>query len=503
MKSEFYKAYKYIIKKIIKSNGIENLKCKEKRKLLKLLNENPLFDAPTAKPPVTINPFELYYTLYLPEYTENIIKRKSSSVSFKYVLDSSQSQASGIGHYNAMSVRTLTNSDGTQRMKNMYITFKGFRSPNDVDSNEKDENGVLIKRDLKRLYLEEYEITKTDDNGVNIGGLSGQLQYQDEGTGTATSVSRLFFPISHAYGIWEKYKGGYIDWHYDNSGLYLRKLTVNPPGNEAKAWANLSSETALVVEGYKTIVGSTAEILDGLRENVRTRETNLGRLVADSALWFAKQYAAAVNNSIGFNIDVALKHSGAIRSSISGQNITRNDFLLVFPYNDLLIITQLDANQLVAVMENSVSRYPKADGRFLQIAGMTIEFDPTKPGVEGASTLENPSRIMNMSVTRANGEVDKVVENGSIKGDVTRLFGVAFNNYMFIGGDGYSTFMDVKNANKIVKTKVYEQTILERYITEVLKKKVELPLSLNNPRIIVGSSQGIQDTTGPTTGASM
>ena len=73
---------------------------------------------------------------------------------------------------------------------------------------------------------------------------------------------------------------------------------------------------------------------------------------------------------------------------------------------------------------------------------------------------------------------------------------------MYIGGDGYSTFMDVKNANKIVKTKVYEQNILERYITEVLKKKVELPLSLNNPRIIVGSSQGIQDTTGPT-GASM
>jgi len=491
MKYEFYKAYKYIIKKIIKSNGIENLSCKEKKKLLKLLNENPLFDAPPVKPPVTINHFELYYTLYLPEYTENIIKRKSSSVSFKYVLDSSQSQASGIGHYNAMSVRTLTNYDGTQRMKNMYITFKGFRSPNDVDSNEKDEKGTIIKRDLKRLYLEEYEITKTDDNGVNIGGLSGQLQYQDEGTGTATSVSRLIFPISHAYGIWEKYKGGYIDWLYDNSGLYFRKLIVNPPGNEAKAWANLSSETALVVDGYKTVVGSTEVLLDGSRENIRTRETNLGRMIADSALWFGKQYA--VKNSIGFNIDVALKHSGGIRSNIgnSGPIITRGDFLLVFPYNDLLILTQLDANQLVATMENSVSRHPRADGRFLQIAGMSIEFDPTKPGIEGASTIEKPSRIMNMSVTRANGEVDKVVENGVIQGDVKRLFGVAFNSYMFIGGDGYSTFMDVSNNNAskiIVKTKVYEQFILERYIIDVLKKNVDLQLSLNtlnDPRIIM------------------
>lgn len=484
MKSDFFKAYKCIIKKIINSDGIENLSCKEKRKLLKLLNENPLLDEPATKPPVKINPFELYYTLYLAEYTESIKKRKTSSVSFKYVLDSSQSQASGIGHYNAMSVRTLTNSDGTQRMKNMYIMFKGFRSPNDVDSNEKDENGVIIKRDLKRMYLEEFEITKTDDNGANIGGLSGQLQYQDEGTGTATSVSRLIFPISHAYGIWKEYKGGYIDWQYDNSGLYLRKLTVNPPGNEAKAWDNLSSETALVVAGYKTIVGSTANILDGLRENVRTRETNLGRMTADSALWFAKKYA--MNNSIGFNVDVALKHSGGIRTSISGPNITRND-LLVSTYSDLLVITQLDVNQLVAAMENSVSRYPKADGRFLQIAGMTIEFDPTKPGVEGASTLENPSRITKMSVTRANGEVDKVVENGSIQGDVTRLFGVALNNYMLVGGDDYYLFMNVpnNNARKIVKTKVGEQSILEEYIIKELKKNVDLPFPLNNPRIII------------------
>lgn len=483
MKSDFFKAYKCIIRKIITSDGIENLSCKERKKILKLLNENPLLDAPSTKPPVKINPFELYYSLYLYEYTESIKKRKTSSVSFKYLLDSSQSQASGIGHYNAMSVRALTNSDGSQRIRNMYITFKGFRSPNDVDSNEKDENGVIIKRDLKRLYLEEYEITKIDDNGVNIGELSGQLQYQDEGTGTATSVSRLIFPISHACGIWKEYKGGYIDWHYDNTGLYLRKLIVNPPDNEDKAWANFSSETALVVDGYKTIVGFTANILDGSRQNIRTRETNLGRMMADSALWFAKKYA--MNNYIGFNVDIALKNSGAIRNNISGPTITRSDIMSVSTFNDFLVIMQVDANQLVAVMENSISRYPSADGRFLQIAGITIEFDPTKPGVEGAVTLETPSRITNMSVTRENGKVvDKVVENGSIQGDVTRLFGVAINNYMFIEGDGYS-FMNVatNSARKIVKTKTGEQSILEKYITEELKKNVNLPSSLNDPRI--------------------
>lgn len=484
MNSDFYNAYKHIIRKIIKSGGIEKLSCKEKKKILKLLKDNPLVDKPTIKPSEKINPFELYYTLYLPQYSDAISKRRSTSVSFKYVLDSTQSQAAGVGHFNAMSVRTLSNSDGTQRMKNMYIMFKGFRTPNDADSNEKDNNGNIIQKDLRRMYLEEYTITKFDDNGVNIGGISGQLHYRDEGSGTATSVSKLIFPIYNAYGIWENYKNGYIDWNYDNSGLYLRKLIVNPPGNQTKPWDALSSETALVVAAYKTIVGTTNNILDGSLENVRTRETNLGRLVADSTLWFAKKYA--VDNSIGFNVDVALKHAGGILKNISGPNITRYDIGSAFLYNDLLVIAQLDANQLVATIENSISRHPKADGRFLQVAGISIEFDPAKPGIEGASTLEKPSRIINMSVTRSNGDIDNVVVNGSTQGDVTRLFGVAFNNYMLVGGDGYSSFVEVSSnsARKVVRTKVGEQSIFEQYIIKGLSGKVDLPVILNNSRII-------------------
>ena len=43
--SDFYKTYRYILSTIIKSNGIEKLSRKEKKKLLKLLNETPLVNA--------------------------------------------------------------------------------------------------------------------------------------------------------------------------------------------------------------------------------------------------------------------------------------------------------------------------------------------------------------------------------------------------------------------------------------------------------------------------
>ena len=177
---------------------------------------------PQHEPPIDI---VLNYCLFLPAYPDAYVP---TSVSFKYALDSNQSLASKVGHYNAMSVRTLCTKDGVA-IPNEYIMFKGFRTPNDEDSNELDVNGEPIIRNVKRMYFEEFEITMIDDEGNNIGGLGGQLHYQDEGTGTTTSVPILNFPISQAYGIYSEYLHGNINWLYDNEGIYLRTLTVSPP----------------------------------------------------------------------------------------------------------------------------------------------------------------------------------------------------------------------------------------------------------------------------------
>ena len=167
----------------------------------------------------------LNYCLFLPDYPNKFI---SSAVSFKHSFESKQS----LGHYNSMSVRTLCDNDGNS-IENQYIMFKGFRTPNDEDSNNLDENGELIVRNVKRMYFEEYEITVVNDKGINVGGLGGQLHYQDEGNGekinTLTTVDTLNFPITQAYGIYREYMGGNINFVYDNVGIYLRTLTVSPP----------------------------------------------------------------------------------------------------------------------------------------------------------------------------------------------------------------------------------------------------------------------------------
>ena len=178
-----------------------------------------------VEPKKEIPDLVLYYCLFLPAYPGEYVP---TSVSTKYMVESKQTQASKVGHFNAISVRTLCTEDGVA-IPNSYILLKGIRTPGDVDSGELDANGKPIIRDVQRMYFEEFEITILDDEGTNIGGLGGQLHYQDEGTGTTTSVPILNFPISQAYGIYSEYLHGNINWQYDNEGIYLRTLTVSPP----------------------------------------------------------------------------------------------------------------------------------------------------------------------------------------------------------------------------------------------------------------------------------
>jgi len=105
----------------------------------------------------------IYYCLALPEYLPEF---KATSASFKYVLDSQQSTAPSVGGYNAMSVRTMTDVNGT-RDKNTILMFKWFRTPADTDG-ELDVSGNIV-RDLKRIYYEEYEVTSLDDKDNVIG----------------------------------------------------------------------------------------------------------------------------------------------------------------------------------------------------------------------------------------------------------------------------------------------------------------------------------------------
>jgi 5'-nucleotidase len=125
------------------------------------------------------------------------------------------------------------------------------------------------------------------------------------------------------------------------------------------------------------VIGTTEVNLDGIRNNVRTIETNEGNLVADSLLWQATELAGAFGAPPP---DVALQNGGGIRndSVIPPGNITELDTFSILPFpNFVSIVENIPRDQFKEILENAVSRVEFVDGRFAQIAGFSFVWDPT------------------------------------------------------------------------------------------------------------------------------
>lgn len=135
------------------------------------------------------------------------------------------------------------------------------------------------------------------------------------------------------------------------------------------------------------VLGCFAVPLDGRFSSVRTSETNLGNWICDVVL-------AATN------ADCVIINSGTLRSDTvhAAGDFTIGDLIHVIPMMDPLVVISvtgisifnhvnltkpknlpLAGQQILTALENAVSAYPKLEGRFPQVAGISFAFDPKLP----------------------------------------------------------------------------------------------------------------------------
>src|SRR2546428_1189168 len=153
------------------------------------------------------------------------------------------------------------------------------------------------------------------------------------------------------------------------------------------------------------VIGEAAHAFDGENRDIRTRETNLGNLLAD----LARQHAGT---------EIGVVNSGMIRSGIPAGPLTVKRLMEVLPFDSSLTSFTVTGATLQAALENSVSRLPQASGRFLQVSGVAVVFDPTAP---------SGSRITSVQV------------NGAPL-NPARRYSVAADTFIAEGGDGYTMF---------------------------------------------------------------
>lgn len=82
-----------------------------------------------------------------------------------------------------------------------------------------------------------------------------------------------------------------------------------------------------------------------------------------------------------------------------------------------------------------MSRVPAADGRFAQVAGMVMVYDESEAGVESMESLDAPSRVQTLIITRSNGTEDTLISDFAARGDPSRTFVLATNSFLLTGGD--------------------------------------------------------------------
>ncbi|KXT76750.1 5'-nucleotidase [Streptococcus sp. DD10] len=209
-----------------------------------------------------------------------------------------------------------------------------------------------------------------------------------------------------------------------------KKLTPNPEIETlvTSIKAKYDAENAVVV------VANNPVELNGKRENVRVRETNLGNVVAD-ALY---EYGQA---GFAHKTDLAVTNGGGLRETIAkNQAITKGNIIAVLPFGNTISQIQVIGQNIKDMFEKSLGSILQVDqerktvvdengqpllepsGGFLQVSGAKVYYD---------TNLESGQRVLAIYIkNHTNGQYDKL--------DLTKTYYLATNDFLAAGGDGYT-----------------------------------------------------------------
>lgn len=223
---------------------------------------------------------------------------------------------------------------------------------------------------------------------------------------------------------------------------YIGVIEISPQGQVDTA--NLSTESlspllsdetvaartaqikAEIDADYSTVFAQTQVTLEGERDDIRTRETNLGDLITDAMLW-----------QIGLlddNADAAIVNSGSIRASIPAGDVTKKDINTVLPFGNTLYMVQVTGAELLEALEASTYCAPESLGCFPQVSGITFTINTGAPfatsGLYPGSTYPQPDEVNRVTIQTVGGRVF----------DPDEVYTIVTNDFLGAGGDSYYTF---------------------------------------------------------------
>lgn len=233
-----------------------------------------------------------------------------------------------------------------------------------------------------------------------------------------------------------------IGYEFDEEG---NQVTAGRTNETVQAIVDEAS-VAFEEETGRVIVEENPIWFNGVREYVRSHETNSGTYVTDAMVGYGR------NGGFNNPTDFAMINGGGIRDQIvQGKPITEGDVIAVLPFGNIISQIQVTGETIYDMFELAYSAttvtesYSSSDGQytveaidedsnlpslaalggFLQVSSdIKIYFDPT---------LEAGQRVLGVYIlNRETGEF------GLVADDASGSYFMATNDFLAQGGDGYT-----------------------------------------------------------------
>jgi 5'-nucleotidase len=287
---------------------------------------------------------------------------------------------------------------------------------------------ILVSSHLQDITNELELATQLTDVDAIVGGGGGE-DIAATYPLTAEDAEGVVVPVVTVPGDYFDVGRLVLDFDKDGNvigfGGGLVPVTSDAPQNPFLL-ANVEQPVAEYLAELDQDIVATSEVgLNGIRLEVRTRETNVGNLMTDGMLAAATARAAEFGTPLP---DVALQNGGGIRndSIIGPGEVSVLDTFDIAPFtNFVAVLDPISTGDFVAAVEHGLSGLPDAAGSFAQWGGLEVTYDPA---------AEAGSRVVDLEL--ANGTV--VVSGGTIVSVEPVV--IATIDFLAAGNDGYDMF---------------------------------------------------------------